>query len=138
VKKKDYNYIASVEKAIAEKYGKNTVQDFRSNWEPDREQEYLEQLKQRRFKGYKKHHKKTITIAEDTIIHERPIKASTNRTCPVCKTYSFSVKDDLYMNRFQSCYLCYIDFIQDREDRWSTGWQPNEEHLLGCLKRRKK
>ena len=30
---KDYNYIAAVEKAISEKYGKDTVQDFRSGWD---------------------------------------------------------------------------------------------------------
>ena len=35
--KKDYNYIAAVEKAIAEKYGKDTVQDFRSTWEEEKE-----------------------------------------------------------------------------------------------------
>lgn len=45
MKNKDYDYLASVEKAIAEKYGKDTVQDFRSSWEEDREKEYLEQLR---------------------------------------------------------------------------------------------
>ena len=35
--KKDYNLIAAFEKAIVEKYGKNTVQDFRSHWEEEKE-----------------------------------------------------------------------------------------------------
>jgi hypothetical protein len=138
MKNKDYDYLASVEKAIAEKYGKDTVQDFRSSWEEDREKEYLEQLKDRREKGYKKQYKKTVSLDENTIIHERPIEVTIDRSCPVCKTYSFSGKDDLYMNRFKSCYRCYIDFIQDREDRWRDGWRPNKEHLEGCLTRRKK
>ena len=43
--KKDPNYIAAVEKSIAEKYGKVTVQDFRSEWSPEKEKEYVEELK---------------------------------------------------------------------------------------------
>ena len=119
--KKDPNYIAAVEKAIAEKYGKDTVQDFRSQWTPEREKEYLEQLKQARKKKEKKK-KKNI---------------SSNRTCPTCKTYSFSSRDDLYMNRFECCYLCYRDFVQNEEDRWNDGWRPGEEHLNNALRRRK-
>ena len=38
--KKDPNYIAAIEKAIAEKYGKNTVQDFRNEWDENREAEH--------------------------------------------------------------------------------------------------
>ena len=48
--KKDWNYIASVEKAIAERYGKDTVQDFRSTWEPEKEKEYFIQLESKRKK----------------------------------------------------------------------------------------
>ena len=44
-KKLDWEYVASVEKAIAEKYGKQTVQDFRSEWDEQKEKEYLAQLK---------------------------------------------------------------------------------------------
>ena len=43
--KKDLNYIAAVEKAITEKYGKNTVQDFRHEWPEHKEKEYLDELK---------------------------------------------------------------------------------------------
>jgi len=48
--KKDLNYVAAVEKAISEKYGKEAVQDFRSTWETEREESYLVQLKNRRTK----------------------------------------------------------------------------------------
>ena len=36
-KKVNWEYVASVEKAIAEKYGKDTVQDFRSHWDEEKE-----------------------------------------------------------------------------------------------------
>ena len=45
-KKLDWEYVASVEKAIAEKYGKETVQDFRNDWDEQKEKEYLAQLKE--------------------------------------------------------------------------------------------
>ena len=46
--KKDYDFVAAVEVAIAEKYGKDTVQDFRSKWDSDKEKAYLEQLKNKK------------------------------------------------------------------------------------------
>ena len=48
--KKDLNYIASLEKAISKKYGKEAVQNPSSNWTPEKEKEYLEQLKENKAK----------------------------------------------------------------------------------------
>ena len=47
---KDYDKIAAVEKAIAEKYGKEAIQNPRGNWDENKEKDYLEQSK----KFYKK------------------------------------------------------------------------------------
>ena len=108
--KKDTNYVAAVEKAIAEKYGKDSVQDFRSSWDPDKEKSYLQQLKQINKNGIKENNPRT----------------NSGRSCPVCKTYSFSSKDDLYMNRFECCSQCYIEYVEFREDRWNSGWRPQD------------
>ena len=136
--KKDPNYLAAVERAIAEKYGKNTVQDFRNEWEEDKEKDYLIQLKERSaLKGTR--NKKYTTIEDGSVQIRKPNKdKAADRTCPVCKTYSFSQKDDLYMNRFECCYKCYIDFVEDRTERWNEGWRPDDEHLQTHLRRRKK
>ena len=116
--KKDPNYIAAIEKAIAEKYGKNTVQDFRNEWDENREAEYLEQLRQ-------KNRKKTDKT--------KPRKREQQeRKCPVCKTYSFSVQDDLYMNRFKCCRQCYIEYIAPsptHESKWQSGWRPDDNEV---------
>lgn len=136
--KKDPNYIAAVEKAITEKYGKNTVQDFRHEWAEDKETDYLQQLKDRSLVSRKKHRNR-LTIEKGSIEIKSPNKQqAAERTCPVCKTYSFSRKDDLYMNRFSACYYCYVDLIEGREQRWKDGWRPDSEHLSICLRRRKK
>ena len=42
--KKDLNYIAAVEKAISEKYGRVATQNFRCHWDSSSEKEYLNQL----------------------------------------------------------------------------------------------
>jgi len=135
--KKDYDHIAAVEKAISQKYGKDAAQDLRSQWDDKREKEYLEQLKnanQRRLRTERKHKE----IAENTFVSTRADKRKDTRSCPVCETYSFSMKDDLYMNRFSCCYLCYIDFVQDREERWEGGWRPDQERLAQVKKHRRK
>ena len=42
---KDPNYAVKVEQAIAKKYGKETVVNPKSQWDDEKEKEYLEQLK---------------------------------------------------------------------------------------------
>jgi len=136
VKKKDYNYIAAVEKAISKKYGVETVQDFRTSWPETREKDYLEQLR-RRNKSKNKKPKKEKQQAGQVLITPLPRTRKEERTCPTCKTYSFSPKDDLYMNRFKCCFRCYIEFVEYREEKWLSGKRPSEENINEALKRRK-
>ena len=42
---KDPNYIVKLEKAIIEKYGEETIQNPKSGWTPEKEKEYIEQVK---------------------------------------------------------------------------------------------
>ena len=136
--KKDWDQVAAIEKAIAEKYGKEAVQDFRSDWENLKEKEYFSQLEQRREKLKEQtSSKETLQIGEITVRKRRKPR-STARSCPVCKTYSFSASDDLYMNRFYVCRLCYYDFVQSKEEDWATGWRPDDDHIDSTLSRRRK
>ena len=43
---KDWDYIARVEKAIKKKYGHEAVLNPKANWDEEKEQEYLKQLKE--------------------------------------------------------------------------------------------
>ena len=90
-----------------------------------------------RIKRDKYSTKKDEVIVGDVKITKRRTRQKDDRTCPVCKTYSFSQKDDLYMNRFKSCYLCYLDFIIGREKAWKSGERPTDEHIEYVLRRRK-
>ena len=41
---KDPNYVVRVEKAIAKKYGQETIQNPRNDWTNEKEEEYKKQL----------------------------------------------------------------------------------------------
>lgn len=133
----DAQTIAALEKAVAEKYGKDAVQDFRSEWKEEDEKKYLNQLKKRAKSSLQKEEPMHIVDDGDIVIKTRRTEKTQDRTCPVCKTYSFSPQDDLYMNRFKACRLCYYDFIFCREDDWMSGKKPTDEQISTCLRRRK-
>lgn len=105
------------------KYGEEAIQNPKSSWTPDKEKKFLEDLKQ----FYKTKGKTKKTLKKDGFkvnFDENPLKKQ-ERTCPVCQTYSFSSRDDLYMNKFECCFKCYIQYIEGREERWKSGWRPN-------------
>ena len=121
--KKDYDHIAAVEKAIAEKYGEETIVNPKSQWDDDKEKEYLDGLRS----NYR--HDKTESEKQDldgVLISKQLLNRESKRSCPVCNTYSFKSRDDLYMTKFECCFNCYIQWIEGREERWKKGWRPNK------------
>ena len=122
---KDYDKIAKIEKAISKKFGRESIVNPKSGWDDEKEKQYLEDLKEFYSEEYKEADDK---INEDGFFITRNlINKEINRVCPVCNTYSFSGKDDLYMNKFECCEKCYILWVEDREERWLEGWRPNKE-----------
>jgi len=124
---KDFDYIARLEKAIKKKYGQEAIINPKSNWDDEKEKEYLEQSKE--------YSKKQQAIKEESeriekdgfFLPKNLINKKSKRKCPICKTYSFSNRDDLYMNKFQCCWPCYIQWVDGSEERWKKGWRPNVE-----------
>ena len=125
--KKDQNYIANVEKAIAQKYGTDTIQNPKSNWTDEKEREYLSQLKKFSENERRQQDQEEKVETNGYFISKKLLNKETNRTCPVCDTYSFDLKDDVYMSKFECCRKCYIQWVEDREERWATGWRPQGE-----------
>jgi len=121
MKKRDLNEIAKIEKAIKEKYGEDAIQNPKSFWNEEKEKEYLKDLKN--FYNNKKRQEEHLDV-EGIKIRNKKNKEHQERTCPVCHSYSFSSRDDLYMNKFQCCFNCYIQYVEGREERWKTGWRP--------------
>lgn len=118
---KDPNYAVKVEKAIADKYGKETIVNPKSQWDDEKEKQYLEELKS----NYR--NDKTESEKEDldgVLISKELLNRESKRSCPVCNTYSFKSRDDLYMTKFECCFNCYIQWVEGREERWKNGWRP--------------
>ena len=125
--KKDQNYIASVEKAIEQKYGIDTIQNPKSNWTDEKERDYLSQLKKFSENERRQQDQEEKVETNGYFISKKLLNKETNRTCPVCDTYSFNLKDDVYMSKFECCFKCYIQWVEDREERWAAGWRPQGE-----------
>ena len=124
---KDPNYIAKLEKAISKKYGVEAIENPRKHWSDLDEKEYEKQL-QKLTKKQNRLHDQSEKIEVDGVLISKKLlnKESVDRTCPVCNTYSFDLKDDVYMKKFDCCYQCYFQWVEGREERWKTGWRPKQ------------
>jgi phage FluMu gp28-like protein len=124
--KRTDNQIAALEKAIKDKYGKKAIINPRSEWNDEKEQEYLEQIKKIATKRRNVQEQRDKVENGGFFISKKLLNKESKRTCPVCETYSFDMKDDIYMNKFECCYKCYIQYVEGREQRWKTGWRPKD------------
>ena len=126
--KKDLDWIAGLEKAIKKKYGEEAIQNPKSEWNEEKEKEYLEQLKKISVREDNKKDKAEKVDKDGFLVSKKLLRKDSNRTCPVCNQYSFDKKDDLYMIKYECCWSCYIQYIDGREARWKKGWRPNNEN----------
>jgi hypothetical protein len=116
----DWNKIAAVEKAVKEKYGEDAIANPKANWNEEKEKDYIEQVKEQAQVVRQKAEKQEIVEENGFLVKKKLFTTKTTRVCPVleCGRYSFSVKDDVYMNKFGCCYECFIKHIEGREDLW--------------------
>jgi hypothetical protein len=118
--RKDLNYIAKLEKAIADQYGTESVQHPRSNWTKEKELDYLNQIKQRHKKDTKQRESAEKINKDGFFVSKKLLTKDEDRVCPACFEYSFNLKDDLYMNKHDCCWKCYMQFVEGREERWAN------------------
>ena len=121
--------IAAVEQAIAKKYGEGTIINPSSLWDKDKEAEYAKQLKALEQQTADTTNEKVEV--DGVLIPKKLLNRETNRTCPTCGEYSFKSIDDVYMTKYECCHSCYIQWVEDREERWLTGWRPNKGEKNG-------
>tara|TARA_Y100000593_G_C4307910_1_gene336725 strand:- start:1767 stop:2141 length:375 start_codon:yes stop_codon:yes gene_type:complete len=124
MKKKDPNYIVKLEKAIKEKYGEEAIQHPKRDWDDEKEKQYVEDLKELYASRREDETPDKVEI-NGVFVASKLINNDSNRSCPVCNTYSFKSDDDVYMTKFNCCFKCYVKWVEDREERWKKGWRPN-------------
>jgi hypothetical protein len=127
---KNYDHIAAVEKAIAEKYGDDAIANPRANWDEEREKEYLEQMKE----FYKKINKNEGYQEKIDIngikVSKKLLNRESLKTCPVCGAFPKKSMDDVCFVKFGCCNKCYIQYVEGREERWQKGWRPDNGNSL--------
>ena len=97
----DYDQIAAIEKAIKEKYGDDAIANPKSNWNEEKEKEYLEQMR---------------------LLYDRNNKR---------EQYTEKVDvNGVSLIKFECCSQCYIQYVEGREERWLKGWRPNNGNSL--------
>jgi len=119
--KKDLNYIAGLEKAIKQKYGEEAVQNPSSNWTPEKEKEYLQQLKENKIKEMTSDR---VEEREGFLFSAKLIKKDSKNVCDVCSNI-LKQQDMLYETKYECCRNCYVQYVEHREDRWKQGWRPD-------------
>ena len=122
--KDDPNYIVKVEKAIKDKYGQEAIDHPKKNWTKDKEEKYLNQLKEFRKKRSEQSEDREKTLYKGILVSKNLINKKSRQKCNCCGKYSFDTKDELYFSRYDACFECYIKYIEDREQRWIDGWRP--------------
>jgi hypothetical protein len=111
---KDPDHLIKVEKAIQEKYGDEAIQNPKANWDPEKEKDFLKQIRE----IAKTEKPKEKVEVDGVLMPKKLFTKESERTCPVCKVYSFEMKDDLYMAKFKCCFKCYIQHVEGREEKW--------------------
>ncbi len=125
--KKDPNYVAALEKAIKEKYGDLATMNPKHFWDSEKEKQYINDSKVASTKSVNNELTREKIELDGVLMPKKLFNKNTNKTCSVCNLYSFNKNDDLYLNKYTVCNNCYVKFIEDREERWLSGWRPNGE-----------
>ena len=127
--KKDLNEIAKYEVAISKKYGKEAIQHPKADWNDEKEEEYQQQIRDLYQKEVKYREKNEKVEVDGILISKKLFSKDEDRVCPVCSTYSFELRDNVYMTKFDCCFKCYINWVEGREERWKTGWRPQKKGI---------
>ena len=122
------NEIAAIEQAISQKYGEETIQNPRANWDEIKEKEYLEQMRELYKKTAQRETFEEKIDVNGIKVSKKLFNRDSLQRCPVCFSLSKKAADDVCLLKFDCCHLCYIKYVEDREERWETGWRPNNEN----------
>lgn len=125
--KRDIEYLGKLEKALEQKYGPDATVNPHSLWNEEKEQEYLEQAKENAKKYYESEKDGDIVEKDGIFINKKLINKSNGTSCPVCNKYLTNSLDNVYILKWECCHKCFIQWVEDREERWKTGWRPSKE-----------
>ena len=122
---KDLNKIAAIEKAIAEKYGDEAIQNPRASWDEIKEKEYLEQMRELYKKTIENESFQEKIDVNGIKVSKKLLNRESLRSCSLCGKFPKKSMDDVCLTKFECCNSCYIQHVEGREERWIEGWRPD-------------
>ena len=120
---KDPDFVFRLEKAIEEKYGKETVVNPKSKWNKEKEKKYREELKE----FYSNSDDDEKVLYNGILVSKKLFSKDKNVSCSVCGVDSFNDQDTFFLRKWTTCFDCYIQCIEGREERWLDGWRPKQK-----------
>ena len=127
-KSKDLNFIAKLEKEISQRWGDEAVENPKKHWTPEKEQKHEEEVREFYKRRFFKDEKKSKENYKGFLITKKLLtRETTILNCPVCTKRLRTVKDDIYNSKFECCQRCYIEYVENREERWLNGWRPGDK-----------
>ncbi len=126
MKDKNFDKLAAFEKAIAEKYGDEAIQNPKANWDETKEEEYQQQMREFYQKTQQNEAWQEKIDVNGIKISKKLLNRESLKCCPICNSFARRAMDDICFVKFDCCHRCYIQFVEDREERWLEGWRPNE------------
>ena len=122
---KDWDKMAAFEKAISKKYGAKTIQNPKSNWNEEKEKDYMEQQRELFEKEILRNENYEKIEVDGVLFSKKLLSRDSKSPCPECDKLFFKATDDVCMTKYQCCFQCYIKWVQGREERWMGGWRPD-------------
>lgn len=123
---KKLNEIAAIEKAISQKYGEEAIQNPKADWDQDKEKAYLEQMKALYAKVRTQEDTHEKVDIKGIKVSKKLLNRESLRSCSVCGSFPVKSMDDICLTKFDCCNTCYIQYVEDREERWLEGWRPKQ------------
>lgn len=113
--------LQKIEKEITDKFGVEATLSPKAFWNNEREQEYQKQVDSFLEKEENKR-KSEEKIEKDGILVPRRlfIEENIKKGCKFCQKYFLDFRDKIYVNKYNGCYECYINFIEGRETKFSN------------------
>lgn len=113
--KRDLNYIAALENAVSKQYGEIATLNPKSLWTPDKEQDYLEQVREAVKKEAAAEQSQERVDLGGVFIAKKLLTKNVERRCAYCQNYSFNRDNEVYLTKYGSCHVCYIKHIEGRK-----------------------
>ena len=92
----------------------------------EKEKDYVQQIKSRAKKLLEIEEQSEKIEVKGFFMAKKLLNREVKIICSVCENKLRTVRDDIYMNKFDCCEKCFVDYVEDREERWLKGWRPNQ------------